>query len=221
PSPSCGPVQRDGVQRRGLSNFTEPESLTMTKDANRPDVRLDIFIDPVCPCCHIGMQHLERALAASPGHPFRLQWHPFRLNPDIPAEGVDKRSYLAARFGGEEKVNEVNERLRQVARDAGGEIDPDRPSRIPNTLDAHRLIDWAGIEGVQHEVVTLILQAYWDEGRDIGDAEVLADIAASAGMNRAATLRLLQSDADKSELIAREGEARRKGVNAVPTFLVA
>ncbi|MCL4065169.1 DsbA family oxidoreductase [Pseudomonas sp. GX19020] len=193
----------------------------MTIDVTRPDVRLDIFIDPVCPWCHIGMQNLERALAAAPGHPFRLQWHPFRLNPDIPAEGVDKRSYLAARFGGEEKVNEVNERLRQVARDAGGEIDPDRPSRIPNTLDAHRLIDWAGIEGVQHEVVTLILQAYWDEGRDIGDAEVLADIAASAGMNRAATLRLLQSDADKSELIAREGEARRKGVNAVPTFLVA
>ncbi|NPD15660.1 DsbA family oxidoreductase [Xinfangfangia sp. D13-10-4-6] len=192
----------------------------MSSDAPQKEVRLDIFIDPVCPWCHIGMQNLENALAAHPGHPFRLFWHPFRLNPDIPKAGVDKREYLEARFGGKEKVDEVNQRLRQVAQDAGGEIDPDRPPRLPNTLDAHRVIDWAGIEGVQHEVVTRILQAYWDEGRDIGDAEVLADIAASAGMDRAATLRLLQSDADKAELITREGEARRKGVNSVPTFLI-
>lgn len=184
-------------------------------------VRLDIFSDPVCPWCHVGKANLDRALAAHPDHPFAIQWHPFQLNPDMPAEGLAKRAYLEAKFGGKARVDAIHERLREVARGAGLDLDPDKPQRMPNTLDAHRLIHWAGIEGVQPAVVSALMRAYWSEGRDIGDRDTLADIAGENGMDRAATLRLLQSDADADDIRARDQDARQKGVSAVPTFLIA
>ncbi len=184
-------------------------------------IRLDIFSDPVCPWCYVGKANLDRALAAHPDHPFQIQWHPFQLNPEMPTEGVAKRAYLEEKFGGKARVDAVHERLREVARGAGVDMDPDKPQRMPNTLNAHRLIHWAGIEGVQQAVVNALMRAYWTEGRDIGDLETLADIAGENGMDRAATLRLLQSNADADDIQARDQDARQKGVNAVPTFLIA
>lgn len=183
-------------------------------------IRLDIFSDPVCPWCLIGKANLDRALEAHPDHPFRIEWHPFQLNPDMPAEGVDKHAYLAAKFG-EAQLTQVHLRLKEMSRAAGAEIDPDTPKRIPNTLNAHRLIHWAGLEGRQTAVVSALFRAYWREGRDIGNAGVLADIAAAAGMDRAVTARLLASDADADDIRARDADARAKGVTAVPTFLIA
>ena len=183
-------------------------------------IRLDIFSDPVCPWCFIGKANLDRALEAHPAHPFRIEWHPFQLNPDMPAGGVDKHRYLAEKFG-EDRLVQMHLRLREASRAAGAEIDPDTPKRMPNTLDAHRLIHWAGLEGRQTAVVSAIMRAYWREGRDIGNAGVLTDIAAAAGMDRAVTARLLASDADADDIRARDADARQKGVNSVPTFLIA
>ena len=184
-------------------------------------IRLDIFSDPVCLWCYIGKAHLDRALQDHPDHPFAVQWHPFQLNPDLPRQGVPKRAYLEQKFGGKARVDAIHERLREVARAAGLTLDPDLPQRMPNTLDAHRLIHWAGIEALQPAVQTAVMHAYWAEGRDIGDAATLADIAGATGMDRAATLRLLQSEADAGDIAARDADARAKGVNSVPTFLVA
>jgi predicted DsbA family dithiol-disulfide isomerase len=184
-------------------------------------IRIDIFSDPVCPWCYIGKANLDRALQDQPLNPFAIQWHPFQLNPDLPPEGMPKRAYLEAKFGGPAKVDAIHDRLREIARAAGIDMDPDKPQRMPNTLNAHRLIHWAGIEGCQPDVVDRLMRAYWTEGRDIGNLETLADIAAEGGMDRAATLRLLQSDADAEDIAARDADARAKGVNAVPTFLIA
>lgn len=184
-------------------------------------IRLDIFSDPVCPWCYIGKANLDRALQDHPDHPFSVQWHPFQLNPDMPREGVAKRAYLEQKFGGKPRVDAIHERLREVAKAAGVQMDPDKPQRMPNTLDAHRLIHWAGIEGIQHAVTSALMRAYWTEGRDIGDTDTLADIAGETGMDRAATLRLLQSDADADDIAARDVDARTKGVTSVPTFLIA
>jgi len=183
-------------------------------------IRLDIFSDPVCPWCYIGKANLDRALEAHADHPFRIEWHPFQLNPDMPAEGEDKYDYLAAKFG-EDRLVQMHLRLKEASRAAGAEIDPDTPRRIPNTLNAHRLIHWAGLEGRQTAVVSAIMRAYWREGRDIGNAAVLADVAAAAGMDRAVTARLLASDADADDIRARDSDARAKGISAVPTFLIA
>ena len=184
-------------------------------------IRLDIFSDPVCPWCYIGKSNLDRALEGRPDHPFAIQWHPFQLNPEMVAEGVDKRSYLAGRFGGEAKLDQIHQRLRETAKAAGVDMDPDTPQRIPNTLNAHRLIHWAGLEGRQTPLVSALFRAYWREGRDIGNPAVLADIGAAVGMDRAAVVRLLASDADVDETLAREDHARQRGVRAVPTFVIA
>lgn len=184
-------------------------------------IRLDIFSDPVCPWCLIGKANLDRALAARPDHPFAIQWHPFQLNPEMPQGGVNKADYLAAKFGGPARLAEANARLREHAARAGITLDPDLPSRMPNTLDAHRLIHWAGIEGRRTPVVEALMRAYWHEGRDIGNRAVLADIAAGEGMDRATVVRLLDSGADADDIRARDQDARDKGVGGVPTFLIA
>lgn len=184
-------------------------------------IRLDIFSDPVCPWCLIGKANLDRALEAHPDHPFVIEWHPFQLNPDMPPEGVNKRDYLAARFGGEGKLDAIHARLSEAAKAAGLDVNPDTPQRIPNTLNAHRMIHWAGLEGRQTAMVSALFRAYWKEGRDIGDVEVLADIATETGMDRAVAARLLATDADADDLRARDADARKKGVSAVPTFLIA
>jgi predicted DsbA family dithiol-disulfide isomerase len=184
-------------------------------------IRLDIFSDPVCPWCLIGKAHLDRALEAHADHPFVIAWHPFQLNPDMPAEGVEKRPYLAKRLGGEAKVDAIHDRLRQIAKEAGVAMDPDKPEMLPNTMNAHRLIHWAGIEGKQAAMVSALFRAYWRDGRDIGDAEELCDIAEEIGMDPVAVARLLATDADIDDLRARDVDARKKGVTAVPTFLIA
>ena len=122
-------------------------------------IRLDIFSDPVCPWCLIGKAHLDRALEAHADHPFVIAWHPFQLNPDMPAEGVEKRPYLAKRLGGEAKVDAIHDRLRQIAKEAGVAMDPDKPEMLPNTMNAHRLIHWAGIEGKQAAMVSALFRA--------------------------------------------------------------
>ncbi len=183
-------------------------------------IRLDIFSDPVCPWCYLGKANLDRALEAHPDHPFAIEWHPFQLNPDMAAAGVDKREYLLARFGGAAGLEQIHQRFRDIAAENGVTMDPDTPQRIPNTLNAHRLIHWAGLEGRQTLTVSALMLAYWVEGRDIGDLAVLAEVAAEAGMDRAVVVRLLASDADLDVIKAREAHARERGVNAVPTFLI-
>ena len=184
-------------------------------------IRLDIFSDPVCPWCYIGKAHLDRALAAHPEHPFEIEWHPFQLNPDMPRDGVDRAAYLEQKFGGRAKAAAIYARVEQAAHDAGVEIDFAAMKRMPNTMDAHRLIHWAGIEGRQTAVKSALMRAFFREGRDIGDAATLVAIAGACGMDEAVVARLLASDADRDDIAARDLDARQKGVNAVPTFLIA
>jgi len=183
--------------------------------------RLDIFSDPVCPWCFLGKANLDRALEARADHPFEIEWHPFQLNPGTPAEGVDKRAYLMQRFGDQGQLDQIHQRFRDIAAKAGVTMDPDTPKRIPNTLNAHRLIHWAGLEGRQTLMVSALFRAYWVAGRDIGDLTLLADIAGEAGMDREVVARLLSTDADLAEIASREAHARQRGINAVPTFLIA
>jgi len=181
---------------------------------------LDILSDPICPWCFIGKARLDQALAAAPDHPFVIAWHPFQLNPDMPAGGMDRRSYLETKFGGKDGAVQAYAPIQGMAEELGLGIDFAAIQRTPNTLDAHRLILWAGIEEVQNTVIDALFSAYFREGRDIGKAEVLADIADSAGMDAAVVQRLLATDADCDDIRNRDAEARKMGVRSVPTFIV-
>ena len=184
-------------------------------------IKLDVISDPVCPWCYIGKANLDRALGANANHPFEVEWHPFQLNPDMPPEGRDRREYLETKFGGKARAIEVYARVEQAAREAGLEIDFAAIPRIPNTLDAHRLIHWAGLEGRQTAVVSALFKAYWKEGRDIGDRATLAAIAGKCGLDKAMAERLLGTTADAEDIRARDEHARTRGVSGVPCFIIA
>ncbi|MGB8813099.1 MAG: DsbA family oxidoreductase [Paracoccaceae bacterium] len=184
-------------------------------------IRLDIFSDPVCPWCYIGKALLDRALEAHPEHMFTIEWQPFQLNPDMPSGGADRATYLESKFGGKINAVQAYARVEQAARDAGIDIDFAAMKRMPNTLDAHRLIHWAGLEGRQTAMVSRLFRAFFREGQDIGDPATLARLAGDAGLDATLTARLLATDADRDDIAARDAHARQKGVNAVPTFLIA
>ncbi len=184
-------------------------------------IRLDVFSDPVCPWCYIGKANLDRALESTADHPFAVEWHPFQLNPDMGPDGVDRVAYLEAKFGGAERVSGITAHLETVSKEAGLAIDFARISRIPNTLNAHRLIHWAGLEGKQTAMVSALFKAYWREGRDIGNAGTLAAMAGEIGLDADVMARLLASDADIQAITDRDAHARSRGISAVPTFVIA
>lgn len=182
--------------------------------------KLDIFSDPVCPWCYIGKARLERALEQRPDHPFVIEWHPYMLNPTLPREGMDRREYLQARFGSPEEVVRLHLPVQQACDEIGLPLALEKMTRMPSTLDAHRLVHWAGLEGRQHAVVSALFRANWAEGRDIGDQATLARIADEAGLDSAMIARLLASDADVDEIRARDAEIRERGLRGVPGFLI-
>ena len=184
-------------------------------------VKLDIISDPICPWCYIGKSNLDKALINFPDHPFEIEWHPFQLNPDMPAAGMDRREYLETKFGGKEGVVRAYGPVVTHAENAGVEINLDKIQKTPNTIDAHRLIHWAGLEQRQLLIVDLLFKAYFVEGRDISDHEVLADLADTAEMDASMVTRLLASDSDVDDIRARDVHSRKMGVQSVPTFIVA
>lgn len=184
-------------------------------------IRLDIISDVACPWCYIGKELLDRALAAEPEQPFHVEWHPYQLNPDMPKEGMDRADYVRIKFGGADDILRIHRPMIRIAEEHGIPLDLAAVTRTPNSADAHRLAHWAGIEGRQHAVVGALFRAYWVEGRDIGDPETLADIAAAHGMDRDVTARLLAGDADTAMIRDRVEHARSRGVDSVPAFVIA
>ena len=184
-------------------------------------IKLDIMSDPICPWCFIGKAHLDKALSAHPNHPFSIEWHPFQLNPDMPANGMGRREYLEGKFGGKEAAVRAYAPVVESAKTAGIAIDFEGMKRTPNTINAHRLIHWAGIEGRQTAAVSALFKAYFTDARDIGDADVLIYIAKSVEMDANVVKRLLDSDEDLKLIQDRDKHSRKMGINSVPTFIIA
>lgn len=182
--------------------------------------KIDIISDPICPWCAIGKAKLDKALAKRPDHGFEIEWHPFQLNPDMPDEGMDRREYLELKFGGKDGAISVYSQIAEAAQSAGVDVNFEKILRTPNTLDAHRLIHWAGLEGVQSAVVSNLFTAYFSEGRDISDHEVLIDVAQSAGIDPEVIRKLLAQEVDRDGIRKRDKNAREKGVQGVPCFIV-
>ena len=191
-------------------------------DESPTGLRIDIVSDAVCPWCYIGKRQLERALTtlAQEGLHFSVHWNPFQLNPDMPKEGRDRAAYRAQKFGSAERVREMDERVTGAAANVGLPFRLDLIQRTPNTLDAHRLIWLAGREGMQDAVMEAVFIAYFTEGRDIGDRDVLAECAALGGMDRALVADFLGGEVAAQEMLAADRAAREAGVNGVPSFFL-
>jgi predicted DsbA family dithiol-disulfide isomerase len=187
-----------------------------------PGSRIDIVSDAICPWCYIGKRQLERALALlhAEGLRFTVRWNPFQLNPDMPKEGADRAAYRAAKFGSAERAAELDARVAEAARGVGLAFRPDLMARTPNTLDAHRLIWFAGRRGMQDQVMEAVFAAYFTKGRDIGQAEVLAECGGEAGLDPVEAREFLAGDHAAAEMRAADRAAREAGVNGVPSFFL-
>jgi predicted DsbA family dithiol-disulfide isomerase len=183
-------------------------------------MRITILSDSICPWCFIGKRRFERALSMRPQQSLEVVWKPFQLNPTMPKEGIDRKQYLAAKFGGVERADRQYDRIRQVGREEGIAFDFGRIDRTPNTVNSHRLVYLAGQRGNQDAVVEGLFRAYFIEGRDVGDIAVLADVAAAVGFDRDEVMRYLLGDEDQFQILALDESARRNGITGVPCFIV-
>jgi predicted DsbA family dithiol-disulfide isomerase len=183
-------------------------------------MQIDVISDTVCPWCFIGKRRLQRAMAMRADITFDVRWRPFRLDPTIPREGLDRKAYLKAKFGDGGLV-EAHRMLTQEGAKDGIVFAFDAIRRSPNTLDSHRLIRWAEIAGAQDEVVERLFIAYFENGEDISDIRVLSDIADLCGMDGVEIARMLESDADTALVEREEQLAREMGVTGVPAFIFA
>jgi len=182
-------------------------------------MQIDIVSDTVCPWCFIGKRRIERAMALRPDVSFEVFWRPYRLDPTIPREGVDRRAYLRAKFGDTPRSSAMGDAIRSEGAGEGIEFAFDKIAKSPNTLDSHRLVRWSASAGVQDEVVERLFRAYFIEGKDIGDATVLAAVAADAGMDGELVASLLAGDADLESVEREAGLANEMGITGVPTFI--
>ena len=183
-------------------------------------MQIDVISDTVCPWCFIGKRRLMRAMALRPNIVFDVKWRPYRLDPTVPKSGMDRQAYMRAKFGDDPmKIVEMHKLIAAEGAKDGIEFDFAAIRRRPDTLDSHRLIRWAEANGVQDEVVERLFIAYFENGEDIGDIRVLADIADMSGMDGVEAAEMLEGDTD-SALVEREDQiAHEMGVTGVPAMI--
>ncbi len=182
-------------------------------------MRVDIFVDVVCPWCFIGKRRFEQALAMRPNLSLRKTWRPFQLNPDMPAEGMPADEFFAAKFGSPAVVEERRKWVAEVGSTVGIDFAFDRIDCQPNTLDAHRLIRYALKRGRGDAMMEAVFTAHFVAGRDIGDRTVLASIAGESGLDAGETAVFLRSGDETAAILGEDQEARRIGISGVPCYI--
>jgi predicted DsbA family dithiol-disulfide isomerase len=182
--------------------------------------KIDILSDPICPWCLIGKTFLDRALEARPNHNFKLEWHPYMLNPTMQSSGMNRTDYLTTKFGSKENAEKVYLNIKKTALEHKIQINFDAIKRTPNTLNAHRLIHWAGLEQKQNSAVNLLFSEYFVNGNDISNENILINIANKIEMNKDNIGQSINSDEDLQNINARIQNAGEKGVNGVPCFII-
>lgn len=184
-------------------------------------LRIEVVSDAICPWCWVGKRRLDRALAAlAPAISASVTWRPFELNADMPKAGLDRNAYRSRKFGSWEHSQALDAQVAAAAKGDGLDFRHDRMERTPNTIDAHRLIWLAGREGRQDAVVEGLFSAYFHEGRDVGDADVLAAVGTASGLEPARVSAMLASDEGLNEVAAELDRAAGLRVSGVPTVVV-
>lgn len=183
-------------------------------------MRIDIVSDVVCPWCYVGKRRFEQALAARPGLDVEISWRAFQLNPDMPAGGMERESYLAAKFGSATRAETIYADITAAGAEEGIAFAFERITRTPNTIDAHRLIRLAGEHGVQDPVVEALFRCYFEQGADIGDPARLIEIGDEGGLDAEVTRAHLASGDGIEAVKAEDLQARRLGINGVPCFII-
>ena len=187
---------------------------------NATPLRIDVVSDVVCPWCFIGKRRLEKAVALTPEVPVEVYYHPYFLNDWIPREGMARADYLTKKFGSPEAYRGMAGRVAENAAQEGLTYAVDKIARQPNTLDSHRLIHWAGLQGKGPEMKQRLMDLYFSEGADLTDREVLVRAAAAVGLDADTVRAKLATEDDVRETTQAADAAKEAGINGVPTFIV-
>lgn len=182
-------------------------------------MQVEIYSDIVCPWCYIGRKRFEQALAQRPEGRAEVRWLPFELNPDLPETGVDRTQYLAAKFGDGARLESMQAQLREVGATLGIEFRFDLIRKTPNTRAAHALLELAAAGGRQSETCLALFVAYFEQGRDIGDREVLVEVGVAQGLDAADVRSTLASKRYYPEIAGFERQAAQWEIRGVPTFI--
>jgi len=182
-------------------------------------MQIDIYSDMVCPWCYVGKRRLERALTTVGGE-VHVLWRPFQLNPTMPLDGMDRTTYLKAKFGSLENFGRMEEQLLAAGADEQIPFAFEKIQRTPNTFAAHRLVWHAARQGKQDEVVEALFRAYFLEGKNIADLKTLTHVAAEVGLNQTEIEPFLASEKGVVEVKAEEAAGRRLGIRGVPYFVI-
>jgi predicted DsbA family dithiol-disulfide isomerase len=193
----------------------------MTQHPSPPVVQVDIISDVMCPWCIVGFKQLELALAQT-GVGARVRWHPFELNPEMPAEGENLSEHIGRKYGATRQQSEENrKRLQEMGAALGFDFNFTEETRIVNSFKAHQLLDHAAAQGRQHPLKMALFRAHFTENRDVSDESVLLDVAEEAGLDRAAVADALRSEAHANAVRSEEEVWRENGISGVPTMIFA
>ena len=184
-------------------------------------LHIEIYSDVVCPWCYVGKRRLERALSQLKDMgQAQITWRPFQLNPTMPEKGMDRTTYLKAKFGSLDAYRQMEEQLLAAGAAERIPFAFEKVARTPNTLMAHRLIRYAEQRGRQDATVESLFRGYFTEGADIGSVPVLGQLAGRAGLDAAAVESFLHSEEGITEVKAEVVAGRRLGIRGVPYFIL-
>ena len=185
-------------------------------------IKIDFVSDVVCPWCAIGLQSLLQALdRVKDVAEVEIHFQPFELHPDMAPEGKDINEYLGAKYGmSAQQLEASRETIRARGADVGFHFNMDKRSRTYNTLDAHRLLHWAGPQGKQMQLKKALLKAYFTDGENPSDKAVLVRLAGEAGLDITEASTLLESDRFAAEVRAQERYYQSQGINSVPAVVI-
>lgn len=190
--------------------------------ANKNALQIDIVSDVMCPWCFVGKRNFEAALPLIGDIDLVVNWRPYQLDATLPSEGKDRKLYLSEKFGGDEQAAEIYKRIEDAGRSVGIDFNFQAIKVSPNTLDAHRLIRWAGGQSAQMQdrIVLRLFELYFLEGANIGDHNILVDAADHVGMDGELVRNLLAGSEDVEAVQSEIAAAQRMGVTGVPCFII-
>lgn len=180
-------------------------------------IQVDVVSDIICPWCFIGTRRLGQALASLPEVEANVVYRPFLLDPSIPAEGTDLRERLRKKYGADPET--MFGRVEAAARETGIPLDFKKVTRTVSTIAGHTLLRHALDKGTQRALADALFDAYFLQGRDIGQADTLAELATGHGFTVDEALALLRDEAELAATRAEASEAARSGVQGVPFFV--
>jgi predicted DsbA family dithiol-disulfide isomerase len=178
---------------------------------------IDVVSDVICPWCFIGSRRLDQALEALPGVEATVTYRPFLLDPSTPAEGADLRQRLRAKYGMDPEA--MFGRVEAAARSSGIPLDFSKVRRTPWTIPAHTLLRHAIAKGTQRALLKALFEAYFLEGRDIGEPDVLASLASRHGFEVDEAVRIARDDRELEQTREESAEAAAQGIRGVPFFV--